>query len=1731
MDWDYDRGRPRDDDDDSDEEVTDNIMSMFTTKKTTKKKKVAAAGTKRSLDDASKTASAPKRRKKAKEASPPSQPPPPQTSYTNSMTRDEMEKGMESIRYLTEEFMPKLQPSEEKQMIASELSRYVNAQNQKATDVVDKLPNDYEEMMREMLEKEETGSGSSSVLGAVQNDKDDTHIVRMGSGITDELTMQQQQDGAAVETSASYPGGTARAPKGEAWTNALKQSGRAAISVYNRRQAKRSTPGSAIHIDVRNAAIRSIQEFVVKRGGGEEGSYYPWKNVRSRSQPSKRSAAAAGDDDDDEEEDQLSMLSTREVGKGSKKKSKAAEVAEGEGVADDVPTLESDKKKTYGIPTNQLYVRMLASLEPYWDMMGDIARELSDSDALEGKINPPEIQPNFVPSLMSPAYGPVPECILKEDCFLYTTMVHKECKKPHIGCTFLFPDQIRLLRLGKLNNIAPGVCYYCMCIIIGVMFDRVASNGNQPHPIKLRKKNDDDDGDFTQEDEDRVHYDADRNEVTPESELRTFDGIIVPFTHPIEKPGGYKKEFVYHQGTGYTSEIVVPFRKVTTHQFDSVYIKQQWRDEPDGPLRSERLPTFREQSRLLFRLSSRDYDPQCIDPLVGMTYTVQPLTTESLLRHLHKEKDIVINAITSIGGNVDYVFPKHFTVSKQTRQRGIAILSHSSAKQLDAWEVRRNEQTKARFDGMPFDYVFTEDIAITQEHITDLLLTFGYMRCSETDTKKWIIEYPNFRMHNEDFLPEEDLKFRARYHAMHLRINVAMALSTAKKKIPGATSASGGRRTNANRLQKLSCFIQGHYKLIAHFTKSIETRDVFYLNDTTFSLIPGDEGTPDYGCRPTTLIDDLQNITMEVEEFRTYGELTAQESPLIIDPEDLAAVEVKAYNVTKDSPHTHIRRFLRSQREQSNFLTELANLTGVTIKDLCDRYLFHEFRTTVKWIKEMPPERQMGLWEHLDWCKRWCPFADRVRAVLRERSEAFHHSCSIFAAMLVRINVAEILLEEIDEEHKEVRYMLHLYGQTHLNLAVYIENNSKMVDSALCKEQNLGGMNYEKALPTPYRVYYPGQYNFEFEGTVEDMSHLCSYITFISFNVNDFGKWHYIMAKYLPKCCQKRTVDKKQDEACAENEDYYRHVCLMFYMSMMGLYRTSRNRPRFARRIAIHAYMNQLHQKSEFMDFMLQNKYLFAAVIREHLLFQMCADIAFTIVVSIYFPRWGKFLETSQEAVDLVREMYDKSGSFTGIEEQLETLIGNTQYVFRRNSNDFIGFILSRFNDMNQNMEALMKKNIQRDVDKELNPANNDGDEKKKAAAPKKRRRRRGAAGNDSDTSLTEMMLLKLAEQIKKLSTAKRNQIDKYVEHLTPCDDIYPSDLEVLGVEPSDINMLEECYDIYRQEESKKATMQKLSMFTPSGYEIIYYFFWALRTHYSLRLVHLPQQMTRMQRDAVRRKFNSDVTTPYATRCLMFSSCCCKRKSFTSQTHHISFMGAERVVQRDDGKIYCGKKPTKKQSRTTQPKRYEHLPAKERENKLAVDARKKEREDEGFVFGTLSADFKNRYRRTCIETPVRVVPGTDYVVEFKDSKAKRDSQSYTICPRCGTATRFSIDMWGPNGFTCMQCDKDKRKLWLQPRCTGCNIIRPQQTARSDQYTRWREKFMFDDRPGGSHAVQKFHFCPACAKKSVDKVRDGTVSRRDMKILLSREVSTQCELEMELYECWTLPGADVAALRS
>ena len=1417
---------------------------------------------------------------------------------------------------------------------------------------------------------------------------------------------------------------------------------------------------------------------------------------------------------------------------------------------------------------NYLYTRVAASVmsDNYFERLKKANEHLSDDEIKSQKIEIPEIAPSFVPYLTTPAYGRIPQCILGTSCCLYTSLKHEDLDKPYIGHTYLCPIELQMIREGVPFEIDPGPCYLCLCATVSQIIYNISANGERPKEIHVNNGEKKSDYIFGGDD-DNCEYNE--NSKLPQG-FKTYNGIILPFVHPVSKPGGYDLRYVHNQLTGFSTEITDAFRKITFDQFEAARIIVQWKDLGTGEIYNSNLPCFKEKSELFFRLGSNNPDHQ-VNAFVYSSFTIKPLTTELLLRKQYKLENKSKAAIYNIGGNVNYIFRSIRFDKKKPRQRGILMESiKNDKKQMHLWEANRLRRKNLRLNGKPFNYIFTQNIEKTESVLEDLLLMCNYMKKIDyskigngdnnnfsSKTHIWKIEYPHFTLHQEVALPEQDLEIHKRYHAMLLRINISIALLKYEKQrniIPKKAIEESSTLIN-----KLCLFIEGHEKLIAHFSLYSISKDKFYLDDKTFDLIPKNKNIS---------IPSINKGSKLVKEFRTYGELTKPISDCILSPFDMKYTEEKHTLIRKKPPHFILSDFFENNILILNYSNLIPYKLNNNISEFNVKFhIFHQFSETEKWVADIGSkndgEMLLKIMNLLDDFKYWMPvIGNEMKSIFKKNPYGSCFMFNTFISLLIRVNFAEKILQQIDDiiqcngnvlelndknTLKEIIYTIKLYSQTHMALACFMCSHSIFDNNQLNEHLDLESNVYDSAKPTYYTLYYPGFYDFECEDTEVALSHYCSRITFISHNEVDDGIWCLNMAKKLPKCCQGRTIGKKNVEACSSGE-YYEYLKTCFMLSMSGLYRNIKNHINFEKRLKIYAYINELHDEKEFKKFVKKNKNVICTVVRENLLFHMKFDKSHMEVVKSYFPKWSDFESLCSKLSNKARLIYLKTGSVCNMEDILEQK-NILKPVFRRNALDFIEFMVSRFHHMNKLLDSCMNNELEKKARKKLillehdkkNTQNNlfininkdDENKLKYINTPKSRRKRK--------ENINEQLRIKLAENIKFMPPHIVNLIDNFVHQLTPGEDIPFDLLYMIGITDEGVDNIKKCYKMYTKKESLKTTLEFISMLSPCDYEMCSYFFECVRNHYSIRIVNLSRKITEKQLIAAKNKYGLDLeskSTPFSVRSMIFSPCCNNVNTFFSQRDILSSMGSRNVSKRsDNGELYCSVK-IKEEKKKVEKNKCKLLRGVTSENKgtriskvkLMMYTERIRRKNENYVFGITTPEYKKRYKKICKETNVVRIPSAGYIIEYGEIKNKKSpASSFTICPNCGTHTKFAIHMFGPNGFTCGYCDYKLRESCKLPRCEFCK--NPKLNNGKVFSTKWKNLILKEDRPGYVGCYKSILICPHCKKSSIDEVKTDKISIRDLEIIIKKIATPYCEADVSRLEHFNIANSNLAALNN
>ena len=1218
-------------------------------------------------------------------------------------------------------------------------------------------------------------------------------------------------------------------------------------------------------------------------------------------------------------------------------------------------------------------------------------------------------------------------CSMGSQCEMRTLMY--ETGQPFTGMIYHTPEEYDKVMKTKKKLLTRGCCY--ICIISATT-------------LEWQKNN------------------ASNHKLEP---------IYTPFQHVHSQPGEYHRKYMIQHSMGYTDGILVPFRQFDVSQYRETLIETKL---PSG--KTVKLRGFEEKEELFFVNSSMDSKIPLVNPNFYSTIKVKELTTEFILREIFSIKELARDYIESIferyrviefvdeayyhsvigfksfddkkkeNGLLDNIFGEK--PKGQTRNRGIKF------------EKPLPEEEESKFKGLPFNYIFTEDISVTESRIVDLADLFGYRQAD--DEGRLIYKYPGYRLHdldvqyfNRELHEEAHTKYK-KYHALHIRINVALCLLEILFKKNDLTyydavevfdflsNPHNDKKKNPSILQlkktftkikgdgvrifrKIDLFLKGHLKLIQLYCEK------GILEDEWFEQVPKTK----------------VRIPTETDEWRTYGELYNPRAEKYFEKEDERHVRYRVKLHEKPSPDVMIRDFYSK-------------------KNIDTSICFCDFKTTLKFIKSMSDDNIKSLWDRCNGFPHWRPDinkgyikslfeSDNIREYIILITLLFriNKAYSSIDALLTNVKKAESRLYKLESEeeyvseddvegvhkdieylrkqineYKEVIYNLRLFASTHVDLSIYMCQTEQFKDSELKK--TMKGLE----LTSAYDAYYPETNRLFHEGDLPDFSNRYSYVNFISDNWvnNGDNEWFYLAAKTMPKCCQSRKWIQKHNEACSKNDAYTNWVISCLTISLLGFYRECTKWPNFEDTLVITKFFNRMKQKEnleEFIKFQTEHGSIVMNALREYMFFVIKFNTPYLKVIKSYFTKWDEFESTTRKKMDMIRHLYnnrkEKGVTLWIINKMVDDVFFDDRKVYRRNPSKFANFMYDRFKDIN-------------------------------AELSKKRGRKK--KNTDPETTTIE----EYQRRPDKLSDFLVTLVDDFVSRVDTKKDIVLNELENIGVSKKGIVLLKCCYLQFLSREQNRAIVTQLKQLTMRDYEIVYYFFHALKISTSILAIQTGYDVYLQQEEALREKYGISryEEIPDATKAIVFSQCCQDKKTFDAQTHGVRFYGHEKVAyDKFTQKFLCCGKKSKNNSKK----------------------REKKQQNSGKGKSTRKQD-KNRYNKKCKETEVVVLPILGHVVQFDNAREKPNPKSYTVCPniKCGTITEFGLSMFGPNGFTCGKCDEEQRNKYEFPECSGkCGKI-------GVKMTKWSTIYMLDDcdtEDGpGTYTMKRYHFCADCSRKCI-----------------------------------------------
>lgn len=834
-----------------------------------------------------------------------------------------------------------------------------------------------------------------------------------------------------------------------------------------------------------------------------------------------------------------------------------------------------------------------------------------------------------------------------------------------------------------------------------------------------------------------------------------------------------------------------------------------------------------------------------------------------------------------------------------------------------------------------------------------------------------VVHYPTFKLHENSVLGESDIFERRLYHALHLRINISQML---------IDICFQNRQLNKNDFEdilsrKLLLFIEGHYEMITFYAHTmtipqskivsehnsqlpeLDTLDIYNTLHNENAIDP--ESTQHVELIPTDLqmeqIPKGSNVVIpnawgqpyELPQWKCWREILKPKVQMYLEPEDLVEFKFKTRKVFRDPPRKEIRRIIRQNKEIMEKIPRFKLITELISKKI----LWKEFKDSCVYLKQKWTKKGTQFKESLlratDGFAHWS-----INPTLYEPSNnAFPKKStsqeiilvpenSIVITMMLRVNIGMLLASDIrdylnknsnDELQKslhELAYLLRLYSQTHLELALFVADTSTISDTSIMNEK------YFKDLQlSPFVIYYPFDAGFFHEGDLDATAKYYSYINFIAYNGTQNQPWFYLASKVAPRCCHRRKFDEKQDIACTESPNYYKWWLTCVYVSMVGNYRHCKYWPSFQRTLQMYKFLLKHHTtevQAKFMNMQINYSFMISEIMREHFIFQLQFNACYKECIEEAFDEWTNFERCVKQEMDVARAIYDITGSTSDVDERMRTALGNNIDVYRCPNTSFVEFILNRIKDYFQDVTKFEKSRKSRlSTKKQKNPKG----EKKKASNsqnPTSKNDSSGKQEQDKDFynninyqapyeqwEMQRMLNVNMINSVQALSKEEQYNIRKYVATLEPLSNIDIESFSYLGMSQNGISVVWECYLLYVTEENKRSVLTLLGSMKPHDFELLWFIMRTIKTHYSLRILEAPRSLALRQEQSVRKKYNipANMPLPKSTYSFGLAECCSVIKTPNAQKHGTKFYGHQRcILQGNNHEYYCSARPAKKTS-------------------------------------------------------------------------------------------------------------------------------------------------------------------------------------------------------------------------
>lgn len=1247
-----------------------------------------------------------------------------------------------------------------------------------------------------------------------------------------------------------------------------------------------------------------------------------------------------------------------------------------------------------------------------------------------------KITPEHVRAVCCEAYYPFKECAMGTNCVTATTPEFN-----FVMMSYLSPQQLRDVHERGVLPSARNLCYACLL--------------------------------FT------YNY----NLCVQRERKSSCSYVNTEFYHEVDCPGGYKKCYMAASVTGVTDQeaatpvhlqftcgnessggLTHPLRRWAPTDYVSalVDVVTPERFAQTDSQREHRVKALIERDEVFFiQPASTKKEPPKVRPFLYMRHAVshEPTTVEMLCTFFASTG----KSSAAVGRsrmrtlchqkNSTVTLPVYWAWQNQTHIRGVAQLSG--------------------FVAFPFEYIFCKDVRHTAAHLDELLVG-GRIRIdlhleSEHDRRE-VINYvvdpaPPLAYYDGQLAGASEARRLRVAHTLRLRV-----LDTVHTMYPNSKS-----NVRDAVVRKLLCIFEEWNR--THYE----------------ALFAAGEGVP-----AADAIDRVVRTEVPLHYYASTFDFLEVNS-------NLAVAELPAtYAAARSAPE---ERWLFAEFREARALLRAPTAAEHHIDDAdvrrlwCDRRHFDVPERFAK-LDTLPASRFRKHYSIV-----WCAVVRVNQALEMERSAMQHYelleneqrrletevlaqrNATTAAAAAAtgssadsegrrrRSSAGTVTMKEVYDGrrhlHSEQRYayMLRLFAYTHMALVQRILDLALVRDEALCAAVPRPGHNN---FLTHYEECYPYATRTPHEGMLPDLSNVVTCVSFVGNNSAEPRGGNesrvpallYMWRKFLPRCCQGRNKDQKHVRCCELNEAYLQLTLNCLELSLLGAYQHCTRRPTYLRALQAHKTLGTDYDRRRFLQLQHRCPMMNVLAMIEALVFFTRMSSAYRAYVIAKYPayvnferrilaradamrtRWGQQSWSAERTEAMVRELFANSADTDGLRGNLLSDLTdrdiNNSHVYRTIVVDPISMLCGHIAVVNRKRYQSNKQYVRPDMPVALRNAIIARVQSMEPNAP-----------------------INLASVLTEFNFGLR-----------------ASDPNQLNVQPYTLTRLSAALDFIAGGE-KAAFMEKvLREIPPKDWEVVDLFMNTLATHNCFNLLPLTDDIYEQQKRALERRFGVPYDTiEYCSRALLVTQCCNQVCTYDSHaTNHTSYGHDKVCMDLDNGRIVCRRnreannaRKRKRSERSTYKAISDSLPAENNARLMRAYNHLRKRPP------AWAADRAYRYQPLCGKAPVLMLPLCGFVVQRTERrpsaniKTPRITNAFTICCNCGAVCGFSRGLYGINGFSCTECEKQHIFRMMTPRCVACEVY-----LKLEECDLWQRFMVFDDRwNGGDMLLSAAYVCSRC----------------------------------------------------